>query len=403
MSLLKISLAYLASRKLATALNLLLLALGVASITVLMLVTEQLERRMLRDAEGIDLVVGAKGSPLQLVLSTVYHLDVPTGNIPLKDARAVEANPAVRKAIPLALGDNYRGFRIVGTTHDLVAHYGGRVARGELWLDPLEAVLGAEVARATGLQVGDTFAGVHGIAEAGQEHHEHPYDVVGILHPTGTVLDRLLLTAVESVWDVHAHDGAQLPLLPDGTPDWDAGKELTALLIQYASPLAAVTFPRWVNSQSALQAASPAFETARLFQLLGVGAEMLRAFALVLIAGAGLGVFIALYNALEERRYDLAILRTLGAGPGHLFGLLLLEGMLLTGLGGLLGLGLGHLGAEALGAWLRAARQADITGFTLVPGELWLIALALGVGLAAALLPAWRAYRTDIARVLAEG
>jgi putative ABC transport system permease protein len=400
---LKLSLAYLASRKLTTALNLLLLALGVASITVLMLVTEQLEKRMLRDAEGIDLVVGAKGSPLQLVLSSVYHLDVPTGNIPLKAARAIEAHPAVRKAIPLALGDNYRGYRIVGTTHELVAHYGGRIARGELWLDPLEAVLGAEVARATGLQVGDTFSGVHGIVEAGEEHHEHPYDVVGILHPTGTVLDRLILTAVESVWDVHAQADAPQPLLPDGTPDWDADKALTALLVQYASPLAAVTFPRWVNSQGALQAASPAFETARLFQLLGVGAEVLRAFALVLIAGAGLGVFIALYNALEERRYDLAIMRTLGAGPGHLFGLLLLEGMLLTGLGGLLGLGLGHLGAEGLGIWLKAARRADITGFTLVPGELWLVALALGVGLAAALLPAWRAYRTDIARVLAEG
>lgn len=402
MSLLGLSAAYLKSRWLFAALNVLLLALGIASITVVMLATHQLEGRMVRDAEGIDLVVGAKGSPLQLVLSGVYHLDVPTGNIPLAQARALEAHPAVKKALPLALGDSFQGYRIVGTTHDYIAHYGGEIAEGELYIDPLEAVLGAEVARTTGLEVGDTFAGVHGIAEAGDAHHEHPYDVVGVLKPTGTVLDRLILTMVESVWDVHPHQGPR-PLKPDGTPDWDAGKELTALLIQYSSPLAAALFPRYVNSQGALQAASPAFETARLFRILGVGADALRAFAAVLIVAAALSVFIALYGALEERRYDLAIMRTLGASRGRLFGLLLAEGLLLTAAGGLVGLALGHVATEILGASLRAARQAEITGWTFVPAELWLAALALAVGFAAALLPAWRAYRTDIAKVLAEG
>ena len=402
MSLLRISAAYLRSRWLFTLLNVLLLALGIASITVVMLATHQIESRMLRDAEGIDLVVGAKGSPLQLILASVYHLDVPPGNIPLAEARALERHPAVKKAIPLALGDSFRGYRIVGTTHDYIAHYSGRVAAGELYIDPLEAVLGAEVARATGLKVGDTFAGVHGIAEAGEEHHEHPYDVVGILAPTGSVLDRLILTMVESVWDVHPHEGP-LPLKPDGTPDWDVGKELTALLIQYSSPLAVAMFPRYVNSRGPLQAASPAFESARLFQMLGVGANVLRAFAAVLIVAAALSVFIALYNALEERRYDLAIMRTLGASRGRLFRLLLLEGLMLTVAGGLLGIALGHAAAEVLGASLRAARQVDITGWIFLPAELWLAALALAVGLLAALLPAWRAYRTDIAKVLAEG
>ncbi|MFZ5555612.1 MAG: FtsX-like permease family protein [Pseudomonadota bacterium] len=402
MNLLRLSAAYLRLRWLFSALNVLLLALGIASITVVVLATHQIERRMMRDAEGIDLVVGAKGSPLQLVLSGVYHVDVPTGNIPLAQARALERHPAVKKALPLALGDSFRGYRIVGTSHDYIAHYGGEVAAGELYIDPLEAVLGAEVARATGLKVGDTFAGVHGIAEAGDAHHEHPYDVVGVLKPTGTVLDRLILTMVESVWDVHPPAGP-LPVKPDGTPDWDAGKELTALLIQYSSPLAAAMFPRYVNGQGALQAASPAFETARLFRILGVGADVLRAFAAVLIAAAALSVFIALYGALEERRYDLAIMRTLGASRRRLFGLLLLEGMLLTAAGGLLGLALGHVAAEFLGASLAAARQVEITGWTFLPAELWLAALAPGVGLLAALLPAWRAYRTDIAKVLAEG
>lgn len=413
MNLLRISLSYLRARRLFTLLNILLLALGIGSITLLMLATHQLEQRMLRDARGIDLVVGAKGSPMQLVLSSVYHLDVPTGNIPIEDAKAIEANPAVKRSLPIALGDSYRGYRIVGTTHDYIAHYGGEIAQGELWLDPLEAVLGAEVAGKTGLKVGDGFAGVHGVGGGeGDEHHEHPYEVVGVLKPTGTVLDRIILTAIESVWEVHEEPGHQAAMANpaahgaharDPEEDWDAGREVTALLIQYSSPLAAAVFPRHVNSQSALQAASPAFETARLFQLIGVGADVLRAFALVLILSAGLSVFIALYNALEERRYDIAIMRTLGATPGKLFGLLLTEGLVLTAVGGLLGLALGHLGAEVLGAWLRAARQGDITGFMLVQSEFWLIALALGVGLLAALVPAWRAYRTDIARVLAEG
>lgn len=409
MNLVRISFSYLRSRRLFTLLNILLLALGIGSITLLMLATHQVEQRMLRDARGIDLVVGAKGSPMQLVLSSVYHLDVPTGNISLEDAKAIEANPAVKRALPVALGDSHRGFRIVGTRHDYIAHYGGEIARGRLWVDPLEAVLGAEVARKTGLQVGGAFAGAHGVSGEGDEHRDRPYRVVGVLKPTGTVLDRLILTAVESVWEVHedpehqaamAGPGAGESHAPDGA---HADREVTALLIRYSSPLAAAVFPRYVNSQSALQAASPAFETARLLQLIGVGTDVLRAFALVLILSAGLSVFIALYNALEERRYDIAIMRTLGATPGKLFGLLLTEGLVLTAVGGALGLALGHLGTEALGAWLRVARQGDITGFILVQDEFWLIALALGVGLLAALVPAWRVYRTDIARVLAEG
>lgn len=413
MNLVRISFSYLRSRRLFTLLNILLLALGIGSITLLMLATHQVEQRMLRDARGIDLVVGAKGSPMQLVLSSVYHLDVPTGNIPLDDARAIEANPAVKRSLPIALGDSHRGYRIVGTRHDYITHYGGEIARGRLWVDPLEAVLGAEVARKTGLQVGGAFAGAHGVGGEGDEHHDRPYRVVGILKPTGTVLDRIILSAVESVWEVHEEPGHRATMagpgageshVPDGAhEDRDADREVTALLIQYSSPLAAAVFPRHVNSQSALQAASPAFETARLLQLIGVGADVLQAFALVLILSAGLSVFIALYNALEERRYDIAIMRTLGATPGKLFGLLLTEGLVLTAVGGALGLALGHLGTEVLGAWLRAARQGDITGFILVQDEFWLIALALGVGLLAALVPAWRAYRTDIARVLAEG
>lgn len=390
-SLLRISFAYLRAKPLATALNLLLLVIGIATIAVLMLATRQIEERMGRDARGIDLVAGAKGSPMQLVLSAVFHLDAPTGNIPLADATQLAKHRLVRRAIPMALGDSVRGFRVVGTTHDYVGLYGARLAEGALWAKPMQAVLGAEAARALRLAVGAKFAGAHGLGEGG-EQHEDAYEVSGVLAPTGTVIDRVVLTSVESVWEVHEH----------GKPA--AGeREITALLIQYASPLAAATLPRAVNASATLQAASPAYESARLFRMLGVGVEVLRAFGLVLVLAAGLSVFIALTNALEERRYDLAVMRMLGASRAKLMGLLLVEGLVLSAAGATIGLALGHLLTEVLGAALRAQQQVPVTGWTWAPGELWLIGLALGVGMLAALLPAWRASRAEVAPVLAEG
>jgi putative ABC transport system permease protein len=405
MNLAAVSWSYLRARRLNTALNVLLLALGVATITLLLLATAQLEDRMQRDARGIDLVVGAKGSPMQIILSSIYQLDVPTGNISLAQATEIAKHRMVKKAIPLSLGDNYRGFRIVGTNHDYVAHYGARPAQGRLWQAPLEAVLGAAVAAETGLAVDATFIGAHGLAGAEGEHmHEaHPYRVVGVLAPTGAVVDRIVLTDTTSVWAVHAdqYDIKDVSRIAELMPDSE--KEYTALLIQYASPLAVAMLPRYVNNNSELQSASPAYETARLFTIIGVGVDVLRGFALVLILAAGLSVFIALYNALSERRYDLAVMRTLGASPAKLMSLMLFEGLLLALVGAVLGIVLGHVLTEVLGHALRAARQVAVTGWTWVGTELWLVALALVVGVVAALLPAWRAYRTDIAGTLARG
>ena len=392
MTLAGLSFAYLRARPLALALNLLLLALGVATITVLILATEQLEERMTRDARGIDLVVGAKGSPMQLVLSAVFHLDAPTGNIPLAEAEALGKQRLIKKAIPLALGDSYHGFRIVGSNHDYPAHYQARVAEGRLWSAPMEAVLGAEVAAKAGLAVGARFSGAHGLGEGGDAHENEPYVAVGLLARSGTVLDRLVLTSVESVWEVHQH----------GAPA-DAPKELTALLVQYASPLAVATLPRMVNASSALQAASPAYESARLFRMIGVGVDVLRAFGVILMLAAGLSVFIALWNALEERRYDLAVMRMLGASPGRLMRLMLLEGCALSLAGGIAGIALGHLLQEGLGKAMRQWQQTAVTGWAWSAQEAWVLAASLGVGLVAALIPALRAYRSDVAPVLAEG
>ncbi len=148
-------------------------------------------------------MVGAKGSPLQLILSTVFHADVPTGNIDLAQAQAIARNPMIASAIPLALGDSYRGHRIVGTETSYLDLYGAKLAQGALFADEMEAVVGAEVARRHGLAVGASLTGAHGLAAAGPAHEAHPYRVVGILAPSGTVVDRLVLTSVESVWHVH--------------------------------------------------------------------------------------------------------------------------------------------------------------------------------------------------------
>lgn len=203
---LQVAFAYIREKKLSAALNVLLLALGVGTIIALLLILSQAEDRMERDAAGVDLVIGAKGSPMQLILSTVFHVDIPTGNVSMSEAGLIIAEPAVKRAIPLALGDSYKSFRIVGTNPDYIDLYRGKFVAGRLWDKPLEAVIGHDVARATGLTLNAKFAGAHGLNDSsGQAHDQHPYTVVGVLAPTGSVLDRLVLTSVASVWEVHGH------------------------------------------------------------------------------------------------------------------------------------------------------------------------------------------------------
>ncbi|MEO8102567.1 MAG: FtsX-like permease family protein [Betaproteobacteria bacterium] len=395
-----LAIAYLRERLFATLLNVLLLSLGIATIVALLLTLSQVETRMDRDAAGIDLVVGAKGSPLQLILSSVFQVDIPTGNIPLAAAERISAEPAVRRAIPLALGDSYRSFRIVGTDHAYLDLYGGEIGAGRLWERPMEVVAGAEAAARTGLAPGQKFAGTHGLADGGATHARQPFEVVGILKPTGTVADRLILTGVNSIWAVHA-TAAHAANDPDDNPH-PAGedKQITALLIQYASPLAAASFPQRVNAVSGLQAASPAMEIARLFAFLGFGITALKLFATVMMLCAGLGIFIGLMNALDDRRADLALLRVLGATRGMVFLTILIQGFALGVAGVILGMLLGHAGAEWIGQTVAQAHRVQLTGMTWVNAEFQVIGAALGLALAAGLFPAWRAYRQSVPELL---
>lgn len=398
MRTLRLAWHYLWARPLATVLNLLLLALGLAAITLVLLTRAQLDRAFERDLAGIDAVVGAKGSPLQLILAGVFHLDVPPGNIPLAAAQALARDTRVAQLIPLSLGDSYRGFRIVGTTHDYPAHYGAQLAQGQLWQQPMEVVLGHQVAQATGLQPGQQFAGAHGLADSGDApgHVAHPYRVSGVLAPCACVLDRLLLTATESVWEVHEVAHGQ----GGGHADEDEAREITMALVRYRSPLAAATFPRYVNGSTNMQAAAPALEITRLLRMVSVGADVLRGFAAVLLLTAGLSVFIALWSAVRERRDDLALLRMLGAPPRRVAALLLAEALWLALLAMAFGLLAGH-GLTALLGYLLAAEQSlPMTGWLWLGTELWVPALALTVAVLAALLPALEAYRLEAGQLL---
>ncbi len=515
MNPLALSLAYLRDRWPATLVNILLLALGVATLVILLVFARQLEERFTRDAQGIDLVVGAKGSPLQLILSSIYHVDVPTGNIPVETAALLRRDRTIAQVIPLALGDNFRGFRIVGTEPSLAEHYRAGLAEGRMFAAAGEAVVGAEVARRTGMGLGQRFTGSHGLTADDPAAHEHDHAVmtaVGILKPTGTVIDRLILTPVETVWHAHgiahehgdghdhdhgarqtaaaasgagaggpagaaahghghdhAHDdgkaGAAHAAAPGHGHDHDHGKpaaaardghgdhghdhdhgaqaaaepaatrpaaaiaaaapqgavaaaasgmaaavigargelrpEHTALLLRYASTLAAVRLPAFINQQTNLQAASPAVEITRLLSLLGVGLDALRAFALLLMGTAALSIFVALYNALSAREGDMALLRVMGARPGAIFGQILTEGLLLAAMGAAMGLLLAHgVLALASGAFPQLA-DLGLKPWAVDPREWWVVAGALALGALAAALPALRVFRQDLATALA--
>ena len=436
MNLFVLSWQYIRAKPLNTALNVLLLAFGIAIIVVLLSLSRQVQDKLTNNSRGIDLVVGAKGSPLQLMLASVFHIDYPTGNIPLAEAKKISRNRYIKNAIPLALGDSYRSFRIVGTNHDYTDLYGASVEEGTLWVEDFETTLGATVARELNLHPGDDFFGQHGMADAGQTHEEQPYRVVGILEKSNTVVDNLILTNIESIWGMHAHEeehesaehpeGEEAPhagnekiAVPVAKPDQKPlpsnrratanfpqgsdAQEITSLLIQYNSPMGTVTMPRYVNSQSNLQAASPAFEMVRLFSLLGVGVNLLQGFAYLIILISGLSIFVALYNTLKERKYDLAIMRSLGSSPAKLFVHVVLEGIIITIIGGLLGFLLGHGAIEVLSLTYEKSGDAGISGSVFFRDELYILLLCLGLGLVASLIPAIQAYRIDISKVLAEG
>ncbi|MFZ5432083.1 MAG: ABC transporter permease [Bacteroidota bacterium] len=588
MNILRLSLSKIRSKPANALVSIILFAIGTGIISLVINGERNLKNQFSGNLAGIDLVVGAKGSPLQLILSSVFHIDTPTGNIPLAEAERISRNPMVEKTIPIALGDNHQGFRIVGTTPEYAALYQARLSAGSWFDKPYEAVIGAEVAQRTGLRTGDHFTGRHGFTQHGHHHDEDIYTVVGILEKSGTVIDGLILTTVDTYWMIHAghhhntlnehnqgdlheesgmlnrqhpvqpnhavhvhgdecdhshlpghvhsdecdhshlpghihsensdhshlpghvhsdecdhshipghvhsdecdhshipghvhsdecdhshpqghthHDGhtnsglhENIPLnrvtnSPENTrgrvkfdsggsgsdPDhtdreeddeaaWeelirkldaredlsagemalyrsrsgqlqetttDPGKQITALLVFYSTPRAAVQLPRMINDNTSMQAASPAFETHRLFTLAGTAVSFLQWLAWIIIIISGLNVFIHLTNTLNQNLHEIALIRALGASRLKVMLLMILQGLWLAIAGGLVGI----LAGKLLLAWLPGiARLQGGTIYAFHSGDLMLLLLAAAAGILSALVPAIRAYRTDVHHIL---
>jgi len=392
LGLLRQALKNLRSKPLQTALSLNLLGFGVGMVSLMLLTEQQVNDAFERNIKDIDLVLGAKGSPLQLILANVYHIDAPTGNINQREAEKVLKHPYIDSGIPLAYGDNHEGYRIVGTEHSYVEHYGGTLSDGALWKDPFEVTAGARVAEDLDLHIGDTFYSAHGLKDQTDIHTNKTFTVVGILEPSGSVLDQLLLTPMESIWYVHLDDGETLD------PET---REITAMLLKKRNPLAVLTIPNALRETN-MQVALPAIEVNRMTQQFGLGTAALRAIALFIMALSFASIFISVLDNVRTRRHELALMRTMGGTPSTLYRLLLIEGGLLCASGTVLGLCLSRVGMGVLGHFVDGQFHYDVYNAAMLGSEWALAGGAVLVGLLASAIPARRALKLDISRILSE-
>ena len=392
LGLLRQALKNLRSKPLQTALSLNLLGFGVGMVSLMLLTEQQVNDAFERNIKDIDLVLGAKGSPLQLILANVYHIDAPTGNINQREAEKVLKHPYIESGIPLAYGDNHEGYRIVGTEHSYVEHYGGTLADGALWQAPFEVTAGARVAEDLNLNIGDTFYSAHGLKDQTDIHTNKTFTVVGILEPSGSVLDQLLLTPMESIWDVH---------LEDGEVTDPETHEITAMLLKKRNPLAVLTIPNALRETN-MQVALPAIEVNRMTQQFGLGTAALRTIALFIMALSFASIFISVLDNVRTRRHELALMRTMGGTPSTLYRLLLIEGGLLCASGTVLGLCLSRVGMGILGHFVDGQFHYDVYTAAMLGSEWALAGGAVLVGLLASAIPARRALKLDISRILSE-
>jgi putative ABC transport system permease protein len=474
MSLLKLAWKNIIYNPLSLLLNLILLTLGIGLINFILLVNHQLKDKFDKNLAEIDLVIGAKGSPLQMILSSMYHIDAPTGNITIDEAKPFlrEGHPLIKRSVPLSMGDSYKGYRIIGTDYSILDLYEAKVSTGKKWQHLYEATVGASVAKELGLKLGSKFKSSHGFNDDDDLEHEHgTFTVVGILEPTGSVIDQLLLCNTESVWQVHDHaagdhsheEEGQTPTKEDNhNHDEDTGhdhddhsghdhddhaghdhdnhsghdhddhsghdhdeskpslhtsdmsrahllehgdQEITSILIQYKSRtnFQALSMPRNINSNTDLQAAAPAYEINRLYDMMGTGTKALQLIAILIAIVSAISIFVSLLNSLKQRKYELSLLRVLGGKSSSLLSLILIEGLIMAFIGFLLGMFLSNIALSSLTNSLSDKYNYEFESWILHGWEPKLFVATILLGLLAALIPAILAYRTDIHKNLSVG
>ena len=437
----------LKSRLSSTILAVLLTTFGISISIILVQFENHIKTRLNNDGKKIDIVVGAKGSPLQIVLSSIYHIDLPTGNIPYSSLETLSEDPLVDKVIPLALGDNWKNNRIVGTTYEYLEHYDAKLGKGRNWQKEFEVIAGSSVK----INLNQEFSGSHGLVDSNNSHDHGKYRVVGILKPTGTVLDRLLLTSLKSVLQIHGQDiednekhhhehdkhehenhehdkhenekhehdkhEYQLNKNKHKTDNHDHNSEqkgnsvnnnqdfiepeITSLLITTKSPIANINLPRSINKQTQLQAANPAFEITRLSAMLGIGSKSFKLLSIIIMLIAVLSIFTGLASNFENRLRDLAILRAIGYSKARVFKIISLEGIIIVIFGIIIGLCSSFLVFNLLVDIIAPLNNSNAK-FNFSIDIVIIICLVFLAGLFAAFFPAYKGSKVSVAKQLTQ-
>ena len=431
MNIFKLSINNIISKPLNSILSLALLILGIGIISLLLQLNSLIKTQMDNNLKGIDMVVGAKGSPLQLILSAVYHIDSPTGNISVEDAEEIKNNRMVGSSIDLLYGDNYKGYRIVGTEDKFLDLYNAKIKDGKKWNAPFEVVVGAKIYSKLNINLDDELVSSHGLRETGEAHVNQPFKVVGLLEPSNSVVDQLIITSPQSIWDLHdehdhddedheEHDNEDHDEHEHDHDDEDhdehehdhddedhdehehGDKEITAMLIKFKSPMNIIQFPRQINENTNLQAAVPSYEISRLFKLFGFGIETLTYLAYLIILVSGFSLFINLFNSMRERKYEMALIRTLGASRSQLSVMVIFESLILTISGFLLGLLVSRLGVMFVSSLMEESLNYSLSSLYILNEEFWLLGLSILIGLISSLTPAIQVYKMNISEILAD-
>ena len=419
MNIFKLSIKNIISKPLNSILSLALLILGIGIISLLLQLNSLIKTQMDNNLKGIDMVVGAKGSPLQLILSAVYHIDSPTGNISVEDAEEIKNNRMVGSSIDLLYGDNYKGYRIVGTEDKFLDLYNAKIKDGKKWNAPFEVVVGAKIYSKLNINLDDELVSSHGLRETGEAHVNQPFKVVGLLEPSNSVIDQLIITSPQSIWDLHdEHDHDDEDHEEHHDEDHDEhehdhddedhdehehdDKEITAMLIKFKSPMNIIQFPRQINENTNLQAAVPSYEISRLFKLFGFGIETLTYLAYLIILVSGFSLFINLFNSMRERKYEMALIRTLGASRSQLSVMVIFESLILTISGFLLGLLVSRLGVMFVSSLMEESLNYSLSSLYILNEEFWLLGLSILIGLISSLIPAIQVYKMNISEILAD-
>ena len=409
--LLKLAWNNIVKRPFSSGLSVLLLASSIMIIILSFLTMQQIESKFNENANKIDLVVGAKGSRLQLVLCNVFHVDNPTGNIRMKDVTFLTKHPFVKNAIPISLGDNYKSYRIVGTNQNFLQKlYKAPLKQGKLFEKPYEVVLGFNAANKMDLKLGDSFYGSHGIDASIHEHQDAKYIVVGLLDYSGEVIDNLILTSLESVWQVHSedHQKGSFDLNYEKKHDHhhhkitlvEEDKEITALLVNYKSQRAKFSIPGIVNNKEQLMAAEPSIEIQRLLDLVQPAVKVVTVLAWFIFGLAFFSMLITMINSMKNRKYEIAMMRASGATSKLVLISILTEGFLIAFIGSILGVFMGHIFLEIMGQYLTNHYHYQFSGLVFNYFELWLLIGTIATGIISAFIPAIAAYNMDISSTL---